>query len=204
MTAVGRARPILGALPRPQPLLTHQSSDPRTTDATAEDVRQTRAAVRLAATLQTPRGCAAAARRFSRSRGPGASPTQPVVIAAARDQQSFAEPTHFVLAAHVFDLGILLGGGSERMPREFFLGLHAAPRASRSPSVNRSDLDCSAPRCAPVVRAARRSLAHRYNNGGRIPSSAATLAALRPLFLQCSNACCLYSAVYLAFPLDGF
>src|SRR6266404_4975800 len=44
----------------------------------------------------------------------------PVVIAAARDQERFAQPGYLVLAAHLFDPGIPLGGTSERMPRDFF------------------------------------------------------------------------------------
>ncbi|MEO5721634.1 MAG: hypothetical protein ABIR71_09215 [Chthoniobacterales bacterium] len=47
-------------------------------------------------------------------------PLLPIVIAAARDQERFAQPRHFVLAAHDFDSGIPLGGTSERMPRDFF------------------------------------------------------------------------------------
>src|SRR5437016_10281854 len=44
----------------------------------------------------------------------------PIIIATARDQESFAQPCHLVLAAHLFDSGIPLGGASERMPSDFF------------------------------------------------------------------------------------
>src|SRR5207245_7422817 len=42
------------------------------------------------------------------------------------------------------------------------------------------------------------------SSGGRIPSSAATLAALRPLARHNSNASCSYSSVYLALLRAGF
>src|SRR6266446_9970380 len=48
------------------------------------------------------------------------APLRPVVIAAARDQERFAQPGYLVGAAHLFDPGIPLGGTSERMPRDFF------------------------------------------------------------------------------------
>src|SRR6058998_99743 len=44
----------------------------------------------------------------------------PVVITTARDQERFAQPGCLVLAAHLFDSGIPLGGASERMPSDFF------------------------------------------------------------------------------------
>src|SRR6185295_9041997 len=59
------------------------------------------------------------------------SPLFPVVLTAARDQERFAQPGCFVLAAHLFDLGIPLGDASERMPSDFFK-LHAALKVLRS------------------------------------------------------------------------
>lgn len=84
-----------------------------------------------------------------------------------------------------------LGGTSERMPSDF-LALHAAPGAWRSPRVN----DGSLP---PVPRPARLrdhpALARCAPSGGRIPNSAATFAALRPLARNSESASCLYPFV---------
>ena len=83
-------------------------------------------------------GCAANSSRmrwrkpmFSSWRGPASTPS-PVVIAAARDQKSLTQPCYFVLAAHLFDLGIPLGGASERMPSDFFRTSRCS-KAWRSP-----------------------------------------------------------------------
>src|SRR5436305_7575903 len=59
-------------------------------------------------------------RVFELARAGLTAPFHPVVIAAARDQKRFTQPSHLVLAAHLFDPGIPLGGTSERMPSDFF------------------------------------------------------------------------------------
>src|SRR5881392_2778546 len=121
----------------------------------------------------------------------------PVVIAAARDQQRFAQPCHLVLAAHLLDSGIPLGGASERMPRDFFktsrcsksLAFSARKRRISASRASTLRLDCGSLLAALDSRS---KCAQRYSSGGRIPSSAATFAALRPLARHSSNASCLY------------
>src|SRR2546430_16315998 len=87
---------------------------------TAQDVGQARTAVGL---TTAPKLLANALAHLGVPQVPFAGlapPLFPVVVAAARDQQSFAQPCHLILAAHLFDSGIPLGGTSERMPGDFF------------------------------------------------------------------------------------
>src|SRR5439155_23366674 len=88
---------------------------------------------------------------FELSRAGLMAPLHPVVIAAARDQERFAQPGYLVLAAHLLDSGIPLGGTSQRMPRDFFktsrcsksLAFSARKRriSASSSSTLRPDLD---------------------------------------------------------------
>src|SRR6266404_5227634 len=89
------------------------------------------------------------------------------------------------------------------MPRDFF----KTSRCSRSLAFSARNRRISASRASTLrldfgsllaALDSRSKCAQRYSSGGRIPSSAATFAALRPLARHNSNASFLYSSVYLA------
>ena len=69
---------------------------------------------------QTLLGCVGASACSPTDAVRQASSLFPIVIATTRDQQRLTQPGDFVLAAHLFDSGIPLGGTSERMPSDFF------------------------------------------------------------------------------------
>ena len=135
VAAVGRGVSILGALPGKEALGTHEPGDAIASPRTTQRMRQPRTAVGATTAIELLMDTGPEMGVLQLPRPRSVMPLFPVVIAAARDQQRFAQPRHFVLAAPEFDSGIPLGGASERMPIDF-LALRAAPTASRSRAVN--------------------------------------------------------------------
>jgi hypothetical protein len=120
VVAVGAGRAILGALPGKDPLRAHEAGDAVAPSCAAERTREPWAAVGLTTVGKLLADAFAQAGVLHLPRSGLATPLFPVVITAARDQHGFAQPSHLILAAHLFDPGIPLGGTSERMPSDFF------------------------------------------------------------------------------------
>ena len=120
VAAVGGGVAILGALPGKEALGTHEPGDAIAPSWTTQRMGQARTAgsPTTAVELLMDTGAEMSVLQLPRPRL--VTPFFPVVITAARDQQRFAQPRHFVLAAHHFDSGIPLDGTSERMPNDFF------------------------------------------------------------------------------------
>src|SRR6266513_2725480 len=120
MAAVCGSQSILGTLTSEEALQAHEPGDAIAPSRTAKDVGQSRTAVGLTTAHKLLADALAQASVLQLPRARAASTLDPIIIAAARDQESFAQPCHLVLAAHLFDSGIPLGGTSERMPSDFF------------------------------------------------------------------------------------
>ena len=128
VAAVGRGVSILGALPGKESFRTHEPGNAIASSRAAQRLRQPRTAVGLTtAGKLLPDACAQEG-VLELARTGLAAPLFPSVIAAARDEQGLAQPSYLILAAHLFDPGIPLGGASERMPSDFF----STSRCSRS------------------------------------------------------------------------
>jgi hypothetical protein len=120
VTAVGSGCSIFGALPGKDSLQAHKASNAIAPPRAPQHPCQPRAAISLATAGEFPSDAFAQADVLQLARSGLSAPFFPVVITAARDQKRLAQPGYFVLAAHLFDSGIPLGGASERMPRDFF------------------------------------------------------------------------------------
>src|ERR1700687_1179533 len=120
MAAVGSSRTVLRSLPGEDPLQAHEPSNAVAPPRASQHPCQPRAAVSLATAGEFLSDAFAQADVLQLARSRLSAPFFPVVITAARDQKRLAQPGYFVLAAHLFDSGIPLGGASERMPRDFF------------------------------------------------------------------------------------
>src|SRR5438105_11009539 len=120
MATVGSCHAILGTSAGEESLETHESSNAVTSTRAAQHVRQSRTAIGLTTAHKLFANACAQAVVLALARSRMTMTLDPIIIAAARDQQSLAKPCDVVLAAHLFDSGIPLGGTSERMPSDFF------------------------------------------------------------------------------------
>src|SRR6266581_8222513 len=120
MTAVCGAEAIFGALPREEPLQTHQPSNAIASSRAAQRTCQSRAAVGLTTAHKLLANALAQPGVLHLARPRVTTTLDPSVVSTARDQKSLTQPSCLVLAAHLLDSGIPLGGASERMPSDFF------------------------------------------------------------------------------------
>ena len=120
MVAVGRLRPVLGALPGEDPFRAHEPGNAIAPTGATQSLSQSRTAIGLAAAGKLLSNALAQMDVLELARAGLTTPLHPVVITAARNQERFAQPCYLIGAAHLFDSGIPLGGTSERMPRDFF------------------------------------------------------------------------------------
>jgi len=94
----------------------------------------------------------------------------PSVITTARDQERFAQPGCLILAVHLFDSGILLGGASERMPSDFF----KTSRCSKSLAFSVRNRRFSAS-SSSTLRPDLHSLPERWLGAWAVPSDRAAV-----------------------------
>jgi hypothetical protein len=129
--AAGRTYPKLSPLRGPESFPAYQAGDAISAVPTSEGRGQSGTAVGLAAEDERLADLLAQDAVLAFLRPGRKAPPQLVIIAAAQHQQGLAPPPHLLSTAHRLDLGIPLGGASERMPTDF-LGLRAARAARRS------------------------------------------------------------------------
>ena len=120
MAAVSGSRPIFRSLPGEDSLQAHEPGDAVASPRAAQHPCQSRAAVSLTTAHKLLADALTQLSVFQLARTWAATPPLPTVIAAARHQQGLAQPGNPILAAHLLDSGIPLGGTSERMPSDFF------------------------------------------------------------------------------------
>src|SRR5664279_1680471 len=128
VAAVGCAHAVFGALPGEEPLSPHEPGNAVAPTGRTQGMGQPWTAVGLVTAGKFVPDALTQTRGLNLPRSRLALPLDPVVIAAARDQECFTQPGYLVLAAHLLDPGIPLGGTSERMPSDFF----KTSRCSRS------------------------------------------------------------------------
>src|SRR6266576_4562107 len=121
MATVGGGRSIFGALPGKDSLQAHKTGNTVAPSRTAQCVSKPRATVSLATAGKFLSDALTQAAVLQLARSGLSAPLFPVVVTAARNQKRLTQPGYFVLAAHLLDSGISLGGASERMPSDFFI-----------------------------------------------------------------------------------